>query len=169
MLFWRFAARARASATLLLTSLRCAYRRCARGARSADAVRGGIGSNALRSLAEETCERAGVENQRRQLLPDYIHALHDLPGSADRRQHVCQVSYRRPPRRRAGLPIKAHRNDIRDRKSYFGTLVHRGYEHRLVLARDARYHENDARRAHEQDQRAEQLTTWAQGPGHLAP
>jgi transposase InsO family protein len=157
---------AKATATLVLTALLRAYQHGARAARSADAARAGTDSETLMRLAEQTRERARAEDQSRRLLLNNIHALYGLPGSAQVFINTL-AKYPLDVLRDAerAFQSQAHREDIRDRKSYFGALVRRAHEqHRLALAREQSFRLDAARLAREQAQRAAQHAAWAADP-----
>lgn len=157
---------AKAAATLILMALLRAYQHGARAARAADTARAGIDSEKLMMLAEQTRERARAEDQSRRLLLNNIHALYDLPGSA---QLFINTFAKYPidvlhDAERA-FQTQVHREDIRDRKSYFGALVRRAHEqHRLALAREQRYRHDAARVARDQAHRDAQRAAWAADP-----
>lgn len=162
----RDAALAKASTTLLLTSLLRAYQCGARAARTAEVARGGVDSDTLTRLAHETRQKARSDEHSRRLLLAHIHALYAFPGSAP----VFVNTFARYPisvlrEAERALQTQVHREDIRDRKSYFGALVRKAYEqHRLAVARDVRQHEDAARLAAEQAQRDAQRAAWSNDP-----
>jgi hypothetical protein len=157
---------AKAAATLLLTALLRAYQQGARAARTADTARGGVDSGTLMRLAEQTRERARVEDQSRRLLLNNIHALYDLPGAAQ----VFINTFAKYPLSvlhdaERAFQTQVHRDDIRDRKSYFGALVRRAHEqHRLTLAREQSDRRDAARLARDLAQRDAQRAAWAANP-----
>jgi hypothetical protein len=60
---------------------------------------------------------------------------------------------------------QVHREDIRDRKSYFGALVRKAYqEHRLAVAREARHRDDATRLACVQAERDAQHAAWTDDP-----
>src|SRR5580700_8951168 len=60
---------------------------------------------------------------------------------------------------------QVHREDIRDRKSYFGAIVRKTHEqHKLVALREARHKDDDARLARERAQEDAQRAAWANDP-----
>jgi transposase InsO family protein len=125
----RDASLAKATATLVLTALLRAYQHGARAARAADAARGGVDSDTLVRLAEETRQKARAEDHSRRLLLGHIHSLYAMPG-AERsfvnafakypasyvarhirwfmwRAPLCGVDARRPVFDRAAAPVLA--------------------------------------------------------------
>lgn len=162
----RDAALAKAAAKLILSALLRAYQHGARAARRADAAREGVDSTTLIRLAEETRQRARADDHSRRLLLAHIHALYSLPGAEQTFVNSFAkypISVVRDAER--AFQSQVHREDIRDRKSYFGALVRNAHEqHRLAVARDARHRDDAARLAREQAQRDARRAAWADDP-----
>jgi transposase InsO family protein len=157
---------AKAAATLVLTALLRAYQHGARAARAADGARGGMDPETLSRLAAEARQKARSEEQSRRLLLAHIHAVYGIQGAALPFVNTfCMypISVLRDAER--AFQAQVHRDDIRDRKSYFGAIVRKAYhEHRLALAREARHRDDSARLAREQAQRDAQRAAWASDP-----
>lgn len=157
---------AKAAATLVLTALLRAYQHGARAARVADVARGGVDSDTLSRLADETRQKARSEDRSRRLLLAHIHSLYGMPG-ADRAFVDAFAKYPISALRDAerAFQSQVHRDDIRDRKSYFGALVRKAYEeHRRATLREARHRDDAARLARELGQRKAQRAAWADDP-----
>jgi hypothetical protein len=139
---------ARGIARLLVTALLRAYQHGARAAREACAARGNVEPETLSRLAEESRERARAgERSRRQLL-SHLHEVFHLPRS---KQSFVNSFYRYPIEvlREAERAFRAqvHRDDIRDRESYFAALVRRAHDD-FRRARD-RVRRDRAEQAHD--------------------
>jgi hypothetical protein len=138
---------AKAAATLVLTALLRAYQHGARAARAAYVARGGVDPDTLYRLAGEARQKACSQEQSRRLLLAHIHSIYDLTG-AERTFVNAFAKYPLSVLRDAerAFQTQVHREDIRDRKSYFGAIVRKAYEaHRLAALREAR-HQADAAR-----------------------
>jgi transposase InsO family protein len=162
----RDASLAKAVTTLLLTALLRAYQHGARAARAADVARGGVDADTLKNLANETRQRARAEDQSRRLLLAHLHALYGMPGA---QQSFVNTFARYPidvlrDAERA-FQSQVHREDIRDRKSYLGAIVRKTHEqHKLVVLREARHKDDDARLTRERAQWDAQRAAWANDP-----
>jgi transposase InsO family protein len=157
---------AKAAATLILTALLRAYQHGARAARTADAARGSVDPNTLSRLADEARQKARSEDHSRRLLLAHIHALYALPGA---QQSFINAFAKYPISvlrdTECGFRSQVHREDIRDRKSYFGAIVRKLYEeHCLAAAREARHRDDAARLDLDVDQRQAQRAAWAAAP-----
>jgi transposase InsO family protein len=109
---------------LLVTALLRAYQHGARAAREACAARGGVEPETLSRLAEESREHARADERSRRQLLSHLHEVFHLPRS---KQSFVNSFYRYPIHvlREAERAFRAqvHRDDIRDRESYFAALV----------------------------------------------
>jgi len=120
----RFAPLATAAATLLVTALLKAYQAGARAARRADQQRAGVDPEDLARIAQQSREDARAELRSHRLFLTAFHLAHAIkrPLNDFIRAH-----------RRFPLPVlleaerqfaeQAHRDDIRDRASYFTAIV----------------------------------------------
>jgi hypothetical protein len=157
---------AKAVATLILIALLRAYQHGARAARTADVSRAGVDPTTLSRLADQTRQRARAEDDSRRLMLSNIHALYSLPGATQTFINTFAkypISVLRDAQR--AFQSQVHREDIRDRKSYFGAIVRRFHdEHRLTRAREARHRDDQRRLAHEQAQRDAQWAAWTDNP-----
>lgn len=157
---------AQATATVVLTALLRAYQHGARAARTADEARGGIDSSTLARLAAEARQNARSEDHSRRLMLSGIHSLYALPGSAPDFINAFArypISVLRDAER--AFQSQVHRDDIRDRKSYFGAIVRKAYEeHRLATLREERHRQDAARLARDLERQSSQLATWNENP-----
>jgi hypothetical protein len=157
---------AKAFTTLLVAALLRAYQHGARAARNADQMRAGISSNELASLAEQSRERARATDQSARLLLAHIHELYALSGTL--RSFVD--SLRRYPvsvlhEAERMLQTQMHRDDIRDRRRYFCTLVRRAYEtYRRDRARERLEHAANVQHTRDQAAHQARFAAWRQDP-----
>jgi hypothetical protein len=141
---------AKATVELLLGALLRAYQHGGRAARAALAARGGIDPAELARRAEESRERARANERSARLLLAHVHQLYALPG--DERTFVN--SLRRYPLAvlqdaERALRAQVHRDDIRDRRSYFAKIVRTIFDEQQRRTRVERIErEDDAARAH---------------------
>jgi transposase InsO family protein len=162
----RDTALAKATATLVVTALLRAYQHGARAARAADAARGDIDADTLAQRAEETRDRARADDHSRRLLLGNLHTLYALPGSAQ----VFINAFAKVPIEvlrdaERAFQSQVHRDDIRDRKSYFGAIVRKHLaEHRLAMLREAHHQRDASRLAREQAERDAQRARWRNDP-----
>jgi len=157
---------ARATVTVLMTLLLRAYQAGARAAHRADEQRGGLNEQALARAAAEQRDSARADARSVRLLLTRIHGAYDLPGSP-------QAFIRNL--RGFGLPVlqeserrfcsQVHRDDIRNRKSYFAAIACKVAEEfrRRHAQRQA---EGEANRKIEQthDQYQQQMQHWHSHP-----
>lgn len=162
----RDGALAKAAATLVLTALLRAYQHGARAARTATLARGSVDPQTLAELAERTRERARADEHSARLLLAHVHEIYGLAGAA--RSFVN--AFRRYPvavLRDAERAMRAqvHRDDIRDRRSYFGAIVRKlDDEHTSWRTSERRRREQDARRAREHREHSARLAAWHADP-----
>jgi len=139
---------AKAAATLLLTALLKAYNAGARTARRADDQRASVSREELQDLAEKSREKARAENRSVRLLLTHIHRDYDIKR---------QLSVFIKQMKRFPLPVlkeaerafsgQVHRDDIRDRASYFAAIARRKNEIFFTkLESERRTREKDQRR-----------------------
>lgn len=113
---------------LVITSLLRAYQCGARAARNAMASRPGLDEDTLRRLAKESRERAVAQERSRRLLLSHIHGLFNLAGSAQAFvNQLCRYPLDVLHEAERMFRTQVHRDDIRDRKSYFAALVRNAY------------------------------------------
>ena len=115
---------AKAATRLLIIALLRAYQAGARAARRADAAREGLDPETLARMAEKTREQARVHDNSARMLLAHIHDAYEinLPIQKFIRQ------FRRFPldvlqQAERGFGAQAHRDDIRNRTSYFAAIV----------------------------------------------
>ncbi|HJL17103.1 MAG TPA: hypothetical protein RMH99_15665 [Sandaracinaceae bacterium LLY-WYZ-13_1] len=136
---------AQASTTVLLTLALRAYQAGARAARRAIHARGAIDPDVLARLAAEQREQARADDRSSRLTLERIHGAYQLPGAArpfvDRFRHYAPETLLEAEKRFA---TQVHRDDIKNRTSYFAAIV------RTVSDERAR----ERRREHREQQRA---------------
>jgi transposase InsO family protein len=161
----RDGALAKAAATVVLTALLRAYQHGARAARAALEARGGD-PDTLAALAEQTRERARATDQSARLLLAHVHELYGLRGA----ERSFVDSLRRYPLTvlrdaEKAMRAQAHRDDIRDRRSYFAAVVRKLHdEHTRLRARVRREHEEHALRDRERRDHEGRLAIWSSEP-----
>ena len=119
-----FAPLAKAAATLLCTALLKAYQAGARAARRADQQRAGIDPEDLARIAQQSREDARAELRSHRLFLTAFHLAHAIK----RPLNDFIRAHRRFPmpvllQAEKELAQQAHRDDIRDRASYFTAIV----------------------------------------------
>lgn len=117
---------AKAIATLLITALLRAYQHGARAARAALNARGNADLDELSRRGELSRQRARATEASKRLLLEHLHSSYELSGS--RRRFVALLrSYPLAVLHDADKAFRsqAHRDDIRDRTSYFAAIVRR--------------------------------------------
>jgi hypothetical protein len=138
----RDAALAKAAARLVVTAVLRAYQHGARAARRALDERGGLCADELSRLAARHREDARATDRSARLLLGHIHDLYALPGARktfvdDLRLYPLEVLRRAEQAFRS----QVHRDDIRDRRSYFAAIVRRfNDDYRREQARIEREH-----------------------------
>lgn len=151
---------ARAAARLVITSTLRAYQAGARAAARAVEARGSISHDELARRAAEHREQARATDRSARLLLGHVHDLYGLPRS---RRTFIDTLRRYPVEvlRKAEQAFRAqvHRDDIRDRQSYFAAIVRRVHEeHRRERRRIEREREQlrrlDEQRAQDHARRA---------------
>jgi len=151
---------AKATVELLLGALLRAYQHGGRAGRAALAARDGIDPDELARRAEESRERARATERSARLLLAQVHQLYALPG--DERAFVNSLrSYPLTVLQDAERALRAqvHRDDIRDRRSYFAKIVRTIFDEHQRLARITRIErEDDAARAHRDADYHQQLS-----------
>ena len=115
---------AKATTTLLLTALLRAYQAGARATRRADSAREGLGAETLARMAEKTREQARVHDNSARMLLAHIHDAYEINLPIQkfiRRFRRFPLEVLRQAEQAFGR--QAHRDDIRNRTSYFATIV----------------------------------------------
>ncbi len=162
----RDAALAKAATRLLLTSALRAYQAGARAARAAVEVRGAIEADALAEAASETRERARALDRSSRLLLGHVHELY---GIARPRQTFVNGLRRYHPdvihAAERAFRSQAHRDDIRDRASYFAAIVRVKHEEwRRELERQRRQRDQTQQLAQQEAEGDAQWTRWLADP-----
>jgi len=162
----RDASLAKGIASILITALLRAYQHGARAARAAQTARSRVDPETLSRLAQQSRERAHAVERSRRLLLAHIHEIYQINSSV--RSFVNSL-YRYPldvlREAERAFRDQVHRDDIRDRSSYFAALVrrfHNLWRTEQTRASRARAHEEQAsrQRAHDDAIRA----IWHQDP-----
>jgi len=152
--------------SMLVAALLRAYQHGARAARTADHARGGLSADDLAAVAEQSRDHARATDRSARLLLAHVHELYGLAGAA--RPFVDSLRrYPVPVLQQAErmLQTQAHRDDIRDRRSYFATLVRRAHEDfRRTRARERLDRVAAAERARVRRAHRAQLRLWRQDP-----
>jgi len=142
---------AKAAATLVLTALLRAYQAGARATRRAEKERASVSADELEALAERSRQKARAESRSARLFLTHLHRDYDIERPLP--DFIRQM-------RRFPLPVlkdaerafsgQVHRDDIRDRASYFAAIARRANERYLVkLDRQRREREQYQQRKHE--------------------
>lgn len=113
-----------AAARLVVTAVLRAYQAGARAATRACQVRGQLDPELLAKMAQQNREHARAVDRSARLLLAHIHNLYDLPRSqkafVDSLRHYPVEVIQKAER---AFRDQVHRDDIRDRQSYFAKLV----------------------------------------------
>jgi hypothetical protein len=115
---------ASAASRLVLTTVLRAYQAGARACRRAEQQRGGLSEQQLAQAAERQRDDARATERSKRLLLTHLHALYDFARPIQRfvrdlRRYPLEVLQDADRAFRS----QAHRDDIRDRASYFGAIV----------------------------------------------
>jgi transposase InsO family protein len=157
---------AKAAATVVLTALLRAYQHGARAARAAIDARGGLDADTLADLAEQTRERARATEQSARLLLAHVHELYGLGGSQRSfvdSLRIYPLSVLRDAEK--AMRAQAHRDDIRDRRSYFAAVVRKLHdEHKCMSKRDRREREEHTLRERDRREHDARLAAWRAEP-----
>jgi hypothetical protein len=117
---------AKSATRVLLTALLRAYQAGARATRRALEARDGLDLETLSQATETSREQARATDRSRRLLLARIHSLYQLPGAS---QRFVNALYRYPlevlQQAEQTFQGQVHRDDIRDRASYFAAIVRR--------------------------------------------
>lgn len=138
-----------AATRLVVTSVLRAYQYGARAARRALDARGSVEPEELARRAAEHREQARATERSARLLLAHVHDIYGLSGSGK----TFVDSLRRYPievlqRTEQAFSAQVHRDDIRDRRSYFAAIVRRLHEeHRRDTERRQRQRDQHRRLA----------------------
>lgn len=157
---------AKAATTIVLSAILRAYQHGARAARAAATARGNIDADSLARLAAQSREHARSEERSKRLCLEQIHALYDIkrPLAAFTRalRHYPLDVIKNAER---AFRNQVHRDDIKDRASYFSAIVRNTFEqwraNRLRQSDNAR---DTARRAADLAQFHAQQDAWHDEP-----
>ncbi len=129
---------AKSVVTILLTALLRAYQAGSRAAHRADDARHGLDAQTLSQVAEESRKNAHVEDTSKRQLLTHIHSAYQFSEPLRafiRTFRRFDLAALREAEHRFGT--QAHRDDIRNRQSYFAAIVRRCHDaHRRELAKD---------------------------------
>jgi hypothetical protein len=155
-----------ALATLLMAALLKAYQAGARAQKRAHVERQGLRREDLLAVAQEHREKSRAEDRSKRLLLEFIHDAYDI-----KRPKMRFVrSLRRFPlevlkRAELAFGTQVHRDDIRDRASYFFKLVRLAQVDFLTeVARQKRQQEQRAYYRALIDEDAQQRLRWHESP-----
>jgi transposase InsO family protein len=144
--------------TILLVALLKAYQAGARAARRADEAREGLSREDLQQAAQQHREQARAEDHSKVMLLSFIHEAYDI--KRPRKRFIR--SLRHFPLQVLKLAERAfakqvHRDDIRDRASYFYAIVrHFHREYQAQQARQRAIQDQNERLAQRQHQAQQQ-------------
>ncbi len=155
-----------ALSTLLVTALLKSYQAGARAQRRAAQQRQGLRREDLLEVASEHRQRSRAEDRSRLLLLRRIHDAYDIQRPLMRfvrslRHFPIEVL----KRAELAFGTQVHRDDIRDRASYFFAIVRR--LHQDFIAEQARNKRQLQQREHQlalQRDRTARQTTWTSSP-----
>jgi transposase InsO family protein len=133
-----------------------AYQHGARAARQACAARAGVDVDELVRRAELSRQRAVATDRSRRLLLEHIHRIYDIGRPLHRFIHDL-YNYPLDVLKEAERAFirQVHRDDIRDRASYFCALVRSAYK-QWVQRRDRDERERQERRQRDEQSRIAQ-------------
>jgi hypothetical protein len=120
---------AKSATRVLLTAVLRAYQAGARATRRALQTRDGLDPETLSRTAEASREQARATDRSSRLLLARIHSLYQLPGDSQRfvnALYQCPLEVLRQAEQI--FQGQVHRDDIRDRASYFAAIVRRLYQ-----------------------------------------
>jgi len=150
---------AQAATTILVATFLRAYQAGARATRRAHDARGAIDPDQLAAAAREQRELARAHERSSRLILKRIHGAYNLPGASVTfvnafRRYSPEVLIDAEAR----FATQVHRDNIRDRKSYFAAIVRSvANEHRSTREREQSQREQDERREREErDYKAQQ-------------
>jgi len=143
-----------------------AFQHGARAARAAIESRGNLDSEQLAALAEQTRERARANDNSARLLLTHIHELYAITRPLDSfirslRRYPTEV-LRQAERM---FQSQVHRDDIRERASYFAALVRRAHDEYLrARARDRHERLAEAKSQSEEREQLARRAAWRADP-----
>jgi hypothetical protein len=155
---------------MLLVALLRAYQHGARAARRAMNARGSIDKDTLARLAEESRERARATERSARLFLEHVHTIYAFAGSARTfidSLHRYPIAVLHDAER--ALRSQMHRDDIRDKRSYFAVLVRRfNEEYRRNQQRKERERQDAEQDAKNLVAHRARFAAWANDPcAHL--
>ena len=160
---------AKAVTTVVLTALLRAYQAGARAAHRAVQDRAGLDEQALVRAAQQSRQNAHAEDRSARLLLSHIHQAYAIGGPVN----AFIRAFRRFPlevlhRAERAFAAQAHRDDIRDRKSYFARIVRSlDDDYRVEQAARQRQRQPIEELNRQAEQHHAQLRHWADHPREL--
>jgi transposase InsO family protein len=157
---------AKAVTTLLLTALLKAYQAGARAKRRADAERRGISPEELSSLAEQSRNNARAEERSSRLFLSNLHRDYEI----QRPLSVFIRQMRRFPlavlkKAERDFSSQVHRDDIRDRASYFAAIARKWNDEYWRQVEKERRQKKEENRINSESRRVEaQHAAWFAEP-----
>jgi len=125
-----------------------------------------LDADTIADLAEQTRERARATDQSARLLLAHVHELYGLGGS----QRSLVDSLRIYPLTvlrdaEKAMRAQAHRDDIRDRRSYFAAVVRKLHdEHKCLRERERRERKEHTLRERDRREHDARLDAWRAEP-----
>jgi hypothetical protein len=155
---------------MLFAALLRAYQHGARAARRAVHARGSIDEDTLARLAEQSREHARATERSARLFLEHVHTIYAFPGALRtfvNSLHRYPIDVLRDAER--ALRTQMHRDDIRDKRSYFAALVRRfNEEYRINEQREEREQQDAKRDAENLAAHRARWAAWANDPcAHL--
>ncbi len=157
---------ATAAATLLLTALLRAYQAGARATRRADEARATVTRADLEQVATLSREQAIANERSKRLLLTDLHQRYGIARPvADFIRGLRRFDLQVLRQAADAFALQAHRDDIRDRASYFAAIAARAHEHDRHQRARARQLRETLRRLDEHHCRdAAQQAAWRANP-----
>jgi len=157
---------AKASATVLLTALLKAYQAGARACQRAAQQRAGLSIEQLQQAAQSSRDNALAEDRSARLTLERIFDAYSLNGS---RQAFVRLLRRYPLQvlheAEKAFGSQVHRDDIRDRKSYFFAIVRKKFDEYKRDQTRIRAEREQQRQFEQQLRQSDtQLQRWLQDP-----
>lgn len=157
---------AKAVTTVLLTALLRAYQAGARAAHRADVQRAGLDEQTLMRVAQQSRQQAHAEDTSARLLLSHIHHAYQI-GTPVKAFIRAFRRFPLPVLRRAerAFASQAHRDDIRQRQSYFAALVRRfDDDYRTEQTLKQRHQQTLQQLDRQAENHAAQIQRWADHP-----
>jgi len=157
---------AKAGARIVLTAMLRAYQAGARAARVADHARADVSCETLKHVAKQAREQAHKETESARLLLTDIHQLYDIQRPLQKFINGLHL-YPLPVLNQAECSFRSqvHRDDIRNRASYFARLVrNHNVDYQRRKAAEDRAQQQSAQHDIDRRARERQLAAWQKSP-----